>query len=311
MAMMDCLSTMDGSAIRSVHLDIYPNPLVFQILNQAVPYLFRNSMPLLTTFSLRRNFLLWHASSFYGSLQEIRFHSLRSVYKPSIEDFLDVFRATPLLVRLLLKDVVYLGGRRSSLPRPTLPCLTHLDVVLTQDVIDIVGYLNVPALYTVRMQLDHHGQDSQVPYMNVVWRHVLDRVTTAVLRVNTWNINLLPSVLQRMVHLRRLDLQPSGPSMARDFNHVVVTSTLPGFLRETRIVVLGSILPKKNIDAMLRSSVASASELRLILPQSLNDDGTVSGADGFLVEHFLDEHQVVSKLFYDSIDYWLDDCITP
>jgi hypothetical protein len=312
MAMMNCLSTMDGSSIRSIHLDIHPNPLVFQILDQAVPYLFQNSIPLLTTFSLRRNFLLWNASSFYGSLQEIRFHSLGSVYKPSIEDFLNVFRATPLLMRLFLKDIVYLGGRITSLPLPTLSRLTHLDVVLTQDVIDIVGYLTLPALYTVRMQVDHTGDDSHVPYMNVAWYRILDRVTTAVLRVNSWNPNFLPGLLRRMVHLRRLDLRPSGPSMARDFNHViVVTSTSSGFLRETRVAVLGSILPKKNIEAMLQSSVATASDLHLIIPQSQNDNGTLEGADGILVEHFLHEGNVVSKLFYDSIDYWLDDCIIP
>jgi hypothetical protein len=302
-ALMLSLATMDGSFIQSIHLDIHPDPIVQQMLGHTVPYLFQNSMPLLTTFSLRRNFILWNAPSYYHSLQELRLHSLDSLYQPSVDNYLDLFRATPLLVRLFLKDIHYLGGRSSCLPLPTLPRLTHLAVVgVNVDAIDVVGYLIMPSLYTVRLEIDDIGEDFPVDYMNIAWRRVFTRVTTVILHLMTWDANVMGKIFCRMHRLRRLDLRNSVLHVAHSLHHVLLT--LSSGFREMSLVVLGSSLPPATVHAILQSRVAPAPELHIIIARSRFQSVP---ADDFV----LTGSALVSTAVFSSVDFWLDSCIIP
>ncbi|KAJ7608638.1 hypothetical protein DFH06DRAFT_1346793 [Mycena polygramma] len=215
---MECLSGLNSSDVRTMRLDIRPASLHDQSNGLLVPMPFMGRFDHLSSFSIRRNFLLWDVAPLFVHLQELSLGSFRPIYQPSLDQLLDLIRAAPLLVQLHLRDVDCSRSRTSTEPLATLPAhfyLTHLSVLgLTSGVVDLVGCLSLPSLHTLQVHMNHQSEDDDCRYLLISWRSLMSRVTTAIIRINTWQVDLVGCIMRHLSSVRRLDLRQSAGVVA-------------------------------------------------------------------------------------------------
>lgn len=293
MDLLETLSTLDGSSLERIHLDVRPVPLDQQWLEFPVPVLFRGLLPQLKVFTLRRNFLLPSATPFYHTLQELRLFSLHSRYMPTMETMLDVFHSTPSLARLHMRDVECSGWKTSSRPSPVLAHLTHLAIIhLTMGVIDLCSYISMPSLHTFHLEF---RDDDPIPYMHLAWIDIFLGVTTAIIRTDSWDHDMLGSILRRFSAAIRIDLRKNDQVITAAFYHIIVT--WEGCFVNAKIVLLPTWLPRDTAADLLTRRRSGSRRLHLITPISLFDLNT-------FVEYYALAGTVVSRPVVGTVDYW-------
>ncbi|KAJ7038557.1 hypothetical protein C8F04DRAFT_1255835 [Mycena alexandri] len=291
------LSTLDGTSLQSVYLDFRPVALHEQWMNSPIPPPFRGLLPQLRLFSMRRNFLLPSTTPFFQSLQELHLCSLRHPYMPTMETMLDIFRSTPSLVRLRLRDVECSGWRTSSLPLPILANLTHLAIInLTVGVIDLLSFVSMPSLHTFHLEYRH---DNAMEYMQIAWVDIFLGVTTAIVRTESWDHDMFARVLCRFKAAIRIDLRKNDHLISGAFHHLVLT--WEGYLVNAEIVLLPSWLPLVTAADLLTNPRrrSGSARLHLITPSSLFDLTTS-------VEYYLSADGTVrSRPVFGPVDFWV------
>ncbi|KAJ6497123.1 hypothetical protein C8R47DRAFT_1069173 [Mycena vitilis] len=209
--MMECLAGLTSYGVRTMRLDIRPPSLRDQSNGLFVPMALMGRFHHLSSFSIRRNFLLWDMAPFFGHLQELSLGSFGPLYRPSLDQLLGLIRAAPLLVQLHLRDVDCARSRTSTEPLGASPAhfyLTHLSVLgLTSGVVDLVGYLSLPALHTLRIHMNRESEDDDCRYLLLSWRSLMSRVTTAIIRINTWQVDLVGRFMVRLSSAILVDIR--------------------------------------------------------------------------------------------------------
>ncbi|KAJ7692804.1 hypothetical protein B0H16DRAFT_1751763 [Mycena metata] len=294
MDMFATLATLDGTSLEFVHLDVRPVDLSQQWWDTAVPPIFHGLLPHLRSFSLRRNFLLPSATPFLANIQELKLHSLHSLYTPTIGTMLDVLRATPSLVRLYMRDVE-LSDWRTVLPAPNLPHLTHLGVVgLSMGVIDLCSLITAPSLHTFLLE---YGDEDPLDYMHIVWNDIFLTVTTAIIRTASWDPNEFGRIMSRFSSAVRFDLRRNDQMITVAFHHVVLTWHRC-FPKAELVVLPTSLTPGVTAALLTDPNRTSASpNLHIVAPSSLHDRSTFE-------ETYVLLGNVVSRPVIENVDYW-------
>ncbi|KAJ7698793.1 hypothetical protein B0H16DRAFT_1749578 [Mycena metata] len=299
-AIMMCLSLMTGTSLTLLHLDIRI-PSVSDVLpgvvvpfsGMVVPIPFGGLMPALTRLSMRRTFLIWNSPPTYHGLQELKLFHFPRAYLPPVVTIVDTIRSVPALTRLHLRGINCIGDIISTHSRPILRHLTHLALFETSSgVVNLLQQIDMPILHTLHIVF---SESDYIAYGDIPLDSLFAGFTTAIVTVDSSNVNLVAGFLRRLRGVRRLDLRANTQQVAIAFHHMMFLD--PRSVPELQCVLLPTFQPSDFVLQYFRRADPLLSSYHLVFPSSWSEPFD-------LVEYFLQDKVPVHQNYFGSRNYW-------